>query len=284
MQHSYTLIADETGIPLPDVLQRLLASGRTNYAPDWQSTWRERILTSPPALISCYDFEWLDAASSSEVIADWLNPQFQSGLRFLPFGRNRAGDVFCLTPINSQSVGIAHVFHDHNDSEIGYRSFVDFVCTRFLETFADLSHLLDDFSEAEAIEILKTDVTHVSEFLNPELKEYLRGFCRLSLAHREYRDGPRARPRHTLSLISQEQLSVELLKFPNPPAAALHIVARWEVPSFASRVPAAQLIPDWRVDALKVDKKFSAIQSYQREHGVSLSEAKHAVDSYIREH
>jgi hypothetical protein len=284
MPSSFALIADEAGIPLPGLLNSLLETGRTDYGSDWQSTWRERILTSPPPLISCYDFEWLDAASSRREIADWLNPQFQDGRSFLPFGRNGAGDVFCLMPTDGQSVGVAHIFHDYDDSEIGYRSFVDFVCTRFLETFADMSHLLDDFSEQEALEIVRADVAHVSKFLDPQIREYLQSFSRLPPAHREYRDGPKARPRVALSLIAQDDLSVELLRFPAPSVGPFPIVARWDVPSYASRRPAPEPIPDWRIVALTSGKKFSAIQSYQKEYGVSLSEAKNAIDDYIHTH
>mgnify|MGYP001468931807 FL=1 len=281
MPSPFEIIANETGIPLPDLLHSLLATGRTDYGSDWRTTWRERILTSPPPLMSCYDFEWLDAASSRRVISDWLNPQFQDGRSFLPFGRNGAGDVFCLMPTDGQSIGVAHVFHDCDDSEIGYRSFVDFVCTRFLETFADMSHLLDDFSEQEALEIVKADVVHVSEFLDPRVREYLQSFCHLPPAHREYRDGPRACPRVAFSLIAQDQLSVELLKFPAPLVDPFPVVARWDVPSYASRRPAPESIPDWRIDALKSGKKFSAIKSYQKEYGVSLSEAKNAIDDTV---
>ena len=54
-------ISAETQIPLPPMLKDLLASGATEYGPDWQSTYRERILNNPPAFIPFGAFEWIDA-------------------------------------------------------------------------------------------------------------------------------------------------------------------------------------------------------------------------------
>lgn len=280
MLSSFEPIAAKVGVPLPGALAELLRTGRTEYGPDWKSMWRDRMLNRPPPLISCYDFSWLDAEASKQEIADWLNPEFQGGRRFLPFGRNGAGDTICLTPLDDGTTGVAHIFHDSDENEIGSRSFVEFLCQRFLETFADMTHLTRSFSDQEAFEIVKADVLHVTEFMDPKTKDYLRSFCERSPIYREFRAAPRAHSRRALSLISKDQLSAELLQFPAPRDSFIAIVSRWEVPSYVQPSPAPK--PDWRVQALNPGTKFAAIKTYQMEFGVSMSVAKKMIDEFLQ--
>ena len=91
----FQALAEQTGLPLPPLLAQLLASGQTDYGPDWPATWRERSLQGSPAFISWEDFEWQRAEDARTTISDWLNPEDQDGRRFLPFGESGAGDAFC---------------------------------------------------------------------------------------------------------------------------------------------------------------------------------------------
>lgn len=279
----FEALASETGIVLPDPLRSLLATGKTAYGPEWASTWREQALQGSLPCISWYDFEWIEAADARHAIEAWLNPKDQAGKVFLPFAQSGAGDLYCLMPLDEQSTGVALIWHDDETSRVGYRSFDDFVAVRFLETFANLDHLADDFPEEQVIQCVRRDVSSVAESMSEATRHYLRSLADLPAIHREFRHGPRSRPEHVLSLIAQEQLEFERDKFPPPDTAPFTIVARWEIdpPMLETATVTAASAPDWRTQASNPDQKFAAIQSYRQAFGVSLAEAKQAVDRYI---
>ena len=134
-------------------------------------------------------------------------------------------------PIARAALGVAHVFHDSENSQLGYNSLQDFVCVRYLETFADMGHLFDsEFSEQEVVEIVRTDVRQMSEFLDPLVAAYLLSFCQRSPEYRIDSDSRQKQPDKLFSLISQEELAHEMLKFPAPGLTPFPVVARWEVP------------------------------------------------------
>lgn len=277
---AYVALAAETGIEIPGLLRKLLAAGKCDYGEDWRSTWRERLLNDPPALSSFEDFEWLgsDVARGREWVADWLNPEFQQGRRFLPFAQSGAGDAYCLMPLDGQTAGVALVWHDRAVSRIDHCSFSDFVCVQFLAAFAGLETFIeDDFSAEEALQMLRLDVMQVSECMGTRDREYLRSFLDLPLVEREWRHGPRSRPEKVLSLISQEQLEVELRRFPGPGLPEFPVVARWEVPGYAPPEPPEPVT--WQ--SLAAHKKLEAMQLYRQEQGGSLAQARDAIESYI---
>lgn len=275
----------EVGIALPSLLQKLLASGKTLYGPEWGATWRERMLGGAAPLSSWYDFEWIDAEDARQNIVQWLNPAAQNGKKFLPFAQTGAGDVYCLMPIDEQSIGVALIWHDDDTSKISYSSFDDFVIEQFLESFSDLDHHTDQFSEEEILQCIQSDVFFVTELMSEQHQNYLRGFCKLPLMQREYRQGPKSRPQNVLSLISQEQFMAETAKWTCPTMATFPIVARWEISSPEAAIVGSILskepLPDWRNDALDPNQKLKAIQSYRQEFSVNLHEAKVAIDQYI---
>jgi hypothetical protein len=222
-------LTSQTGIALPSLLKNLLSSGKTSYGPDWATTWQEKMLNGSPAFVSWYDFEWITATDAQQVIREWLNPQAQSGRVFLPFAQSGAGDIYCLMPIEEKSIGVALICHDFETSEIDHQSFDDFVISKFLNNFADLSHLSDDWSEDQVLQCVKSDVLNVSSLMDENQKNYLRSMAEQPLAHREFRSGPKARPTQVLSLISQEKLNHELASFPSPKLDPFKIVPRWEL-------------------------------------------------------
>jgi hypothetical protein len=282
MLTEFESLAQETGISLPPLLQRLLASGRTVYGPDWRTTWRERSLKCPPPLVSGFDFEWLTARDSRECVVDWLNPAFQGGRRFLPFAQNGAGDAYCLVPLDDMAVGVSLVAHDDDHSRVAHASFSDFVCVSFLDTFANLSHLLGERPEQEALDVLRADVSHVAKGMDPETGDYLRSFLDLAAVWRTPAPGCMAAPREQLSLIDQHRLAMEHARFPAPPLAPFEVVARWEVPLSVAQTADAVPSTDWRALALEPGAKMSAVRAYQQQHGVGLTEAKRAVDEHLR--
>lgn len=214
----FEALASRTGIALPPLLRQLLATGRTMYGPDWAENWRERCLHTPPPLISCRDFEWMDADQARTTIEEWLHPDFQAGKRFLPFAESGAGDVWCLVPLDAldgaPSAGVALVRHDAASSEIGHASFADFACVQLLHALADISHWLgeDGLSEQEAWAMVRADVSQVAQGLDAETGAWLQSLC-----------GAASVP----SWISVPQLEAGLSLFAPPLAPPLAIVARW---------------------------------------------------------
>lgn len=283
----FDALSAETSVSLPDLLRKLLATGQTIYGPEWATTWRERCLQGAAPLNACYDFEWIDASEARQVIAQWLNPEAQNGKIFLPFAKTGAGDMYCLVPMSELAVGVALIWHDDEVSPINYRSFDDFITVRFLETFSNLDHLSDDFTEEEILQCVLSDVDFVSQLMSSERQNYLRAFCDLPFTLREFRDGPKSQPQKVLSFISQHQLAIELAQFPAPEMSPLKIVAPWEINQPTEEAEPVKLDPkpvaDWRTYALNPKQKLTAIQDYRQQFNVSLSEAMMAVNRYIED-
>lgn len=279
---AFQAIAAEVGIALPLPMVNLLASGRATYGATWQNMWRMRCLNDPPALASCFDFEWIDAVRSKEAIVEWLNPEFQAGRSFLPFAISGAGDSYCLMPTETDEFGVAYIWHDRDESSIRYRNFSDFLCAQFLTAFADLSHLLDSgFTEEEALRVVKTDVLQVAACMEPSTRDYLLAFGDLKPAYRMPVDQLRSSSsKGVFSLISEEQLAAEMLRFPQPSDPPLLIAARWECGKWNSAQATPEIIK-WEKLALDPAKRMQAIRAYQAEKDVSLSVAKLAVDQYV---
>lgn len=276
---AYEALSADTGIALPPLLRAFLASGHTVYGPDWAATWRQRCLQDPPLLTSLGDFEWLSAQDSREVVQQWLNPQAQGGRRFLPFAQTGAGDAWCLTPWGEGAVGVALVLHDAAHSRVLHRTFDDFVQAGVLAACAELGQGLPDFSDAELLQSLQADVARVTAAMEAGPAAALQALCRRPLALREFRDGPRARPRQVRALLSQDELAVALAALPAVDLA-FPVVARWELEPAAPPVAAPV---DWRVYAADPQQKMAALRAYREHHGASLAEAKAAVDRYLAE-
>ncbi|MGJ7554479.1 SMI1/KNR4 family protein [Variovorax sp. RB3P1] len=200
-----------TGIALPALLRQLIAH-------------------APQALGSTYDFEWLSAAEAASVLDEWLDAKWQSGQRFLPFAQSGAGDAYCLVPLAGDAVGVAFVWHDAEESRTDHGSFTDFVCAKFLESFADLSHLEDDdLSEEEMAARVIDDVASVAAFMDAETAAWLQALSRRPVESRPFKAGPRAQPEQVPSLISQAQREEELARFQLQGAKPFAVKPRWEI-------------------------------------------------------
>lgn len=283
-------VSADTGLALPPLLRHLVANDATVYGPDWARTWRERCLGhAPPPLISCYEVEWLDAAGIHTTAAEWLNPAFQQGQRFVPFAENGAGDAWCLVPLaGTPEPGVALVAHDSEESEMAYRSLADFACAQLLQAMADLSHWVQDerLSVDEACQVVRTDVAQVAACLDAATGRWLCALSQVQPQWREVCHGPRARPRTVLSLLPDTALQDALTRFPPPDAPALAITAPWECAPAITRsaaLLAANAPPDWRTLARDPGRKLAALRAHQQEHGSTLQQAKAAVDDFIHQ-
>ncbi len=268
----FSQLATETGIALPPLLRSLIASGKTTYGPDWSSTYQQRMLNDPPALISIDDFEWIDGEQARANIESWLNPSAQSGRVFLPFAQSGAGDAFCLIRHGVAEIGVAMIWHDDDESEMGYASFDDFVCSQFIETFSDLSHAVSDDCTAEEVAIqVRMDVASVTELMDVRTREYLRELSARPLVERSYQRGPRSKPEQVPSFISQAEMDVALAKFPKPNVPPFSVVARWEVrdawlatcPRYTVTLTDCGATPKQVLVALKQLSAFSSLTSAQ---------------------
>lgn len=224
----FVALSEEVGIRLPDLLRELIVAGRTAYSEDFSSTWRARAMHDPVALQSRYDFEWIEPSESLRLIDSWLSPDHQGGRKFLPFANAGSGDVYALIP-NGDEVGVGLVRHDDDTSAVEYTSFLGFVCSSFLETFADLSHLLDDFTEQEAVTVARADVMRIAVLMPDSTAQLLSSLVEREPIYREYKDGPRARPRKTLSLISQDEMERGRSAFVPFSPIRFPVVVRWDV-------------------------------------------------------
>ncbi len=200
-----------TGIALPALLRQFIAH-------------------VPQALGSTYDFEWLSAAEAASILDEWLDAKWQGGQRFLPFAQSGAGDAYCLVPLAGDAVGVAFVWHDAEESRTDHGSFTDFVCAKFLESFADLSHLEDDdLSEEEMAARVIDDVASVAAFMDAETAAWLQALSRRPVESRPFKAGPRAQPEQVPSLILQAQLEEELARFQLQGAEPFAVKPRWEI-------------------------------------------------------
>ncbi|MDR2013207.1 MAG: SMI1/KNR4 family protein [Rhodanobacter sp.] len=187
--NSFDKLSEATGIALPPTLAQWI-SNRLNCYDDWQANWRERMLYSPPALISTYDFEWVSVESSQENIDSWLNPQRQNGMRFLPFAQSGAGDAYCLIPVSVDTLAVALIWRYDFAGTLDWlgRSFDEFVYLRMLETCADFSHLVDEnFSQEEAYQCLRADLSTMIQSLPEPFSEQLRSLLSRPIMRKKVR-------------------------------------------------------------------------------------------------
>ncbi len=230
MSEEFQRFAKQAGIELPLILRELYRDGRTSYGPDWPSNWRQRMLDDPPALISVCDFEWNTGDDIATAINSWLDPVYQGGRRFFPFGQSGAGDQYCLMPLEDDSIGVALIWHDAEHSKIGYSSFEDFVYSKLITAMADLSHLNEDgFSASEAQQCVLADIESTGRYLSPAMRGRLQAISHSTLENRPYQYGPKSRPQMVASMISQADEECEVEQFSIGESPTFPIAARWTI-------------------------------------------------------
>lgn len=230
------------------------------------------MLNSPPALISVYDFEWIDADHSQEVITNWLNPDWHNGMRFFPFAQSGAGDSYCLVPVSDDVLAVAFIWHDSDRHYWCGRSFDEFVHLKMIETCADFSHLVGDgFSKQDAHRCLLADLATVVRSLPQRLAERLQSMSSRPILTRIERG------EEIPSLMSKQELDEEEANVSLTGLPPLNVAPRY---SYASADPAPPPVT-WQELANDPSSKLAAIKLYQAQHGVGMSVAKKVVDAYI---
>ena len=223
-------LAQAAGIELPPLLEALYRDGLTTYGKDradWQANWERYMQETPPALISSYDFEWLDAEAITETIKGWLNPESQNGRSFFPFAQSGAGDAFCLTMHEGECV-VVLIWHDSDSHTIEAFSFADFIYSRLVTAMTDISHLVDDLSgPAEARSCLLADIRRLSTYLPADDATRLQAYLEHPVIDIEVAYGRRTECVPCLITDEQYQLLMEGKR--TSVAWPVEIVARWDV-------------------------------------------------------
>lgn len=257
---TFQSLAAQLGLSAPEMLVRLIEDGKTRYGSthaEWRSSWRERLLNNPPALASCYDLEWIDAATSSEEMVAWLNTEVQYGFVFLPFAQNGAGDAYCLVAKAGAVdwLGVTMMEHDGSNFLVTATCFEDFVYTRLLENLADFDHLKSDiFSVQEAHQAVLADLRTMLPYFPPERAARIQGFAARPLMYSEVLYGKRLET--VPSVISQLEFETEMAFVKTIASDRFPMRARWEVPGAEDVLPE----PTWQELALQEGERKAAIQ------------------------
>ncbi|MFZ6743793.1 SMI1/KNR4 family protein [Undibacterium sp. JH2W] len=217
-------------IELPALLQALYRDGLSSYGKDradWQANWEHYMQEAPPALISSYDFEWLDAEAIAQTINGWLKPESQNGRSFFPFAQSGAGDVFCLTAHEGECV-VVYIWHDSDRHTIEAFSFADFMYSRLVTAMTDISHLVDDLSGTDkARSCLLADIRRLSTYLPAEDAARLQAYLERPVMETEVSYGRRTE--RLPCLITDEEYNLLMQGKRASVDWPVHIVARWDV-------------------------------------------------------
>ncbi len=225
---TFESIASTLGIALPSSLQRMINDGRTTYGTsyaDWQTIYRERMLNDPPAMISVFDFEWINAEQTQRNIDEWLSAKWQDGRLFLPFAESGAGDAYCLMPQPDGSLPVAMIWHDNDENKVAYASFDEFVFEKMIEALSELE-ASNDFSLDEMHQSLILDVRYICAYLSEPYASRLRRFLDRPIA---YFDGNQGRAiKRIAGLISPEEVESELAILTQLNVPPVTVKPRWE--------------------------------------------------------
>lgn len=280
---SFQHLSATVGIPLPPMLQQLIKDGKTRYGEsraDWQENWRDRLLTTPPALSCAYDFEWIDAQQAQESIDHWLNPNAQMGMTFLPFAQSGSGDCYCLIKTPGLA-GVGRVDHDGSEFFIANASFEDFVFHQLLESLADFSHLVnEDFNEEEAHRCVVADIQCLRSYFGDERARKLALFSERPLSYSETQQPCQKQVHRLPYLITQQELSTELAVLSKPQDNGFALNARWEMPTTLALTHKSP--STWQELALDPLNRQKAIQAYKDANNVGSAQALQAIKGFLQ--
>ncbi|WP_343214984.1 SMI1/KNR4 family protein [Dokdonella sp.] len=225
----YEALARRVGITLPAALRRLLAAGRTEYGPAWAADSRERYLRDPPALIACRDFEWIGADASAIHIEEWLRPDCQQGLRFLPFAEDGGGDVWCLLARPDAEPQVLRLPHAGGPCTEAHASFADFACAMLLRALGGECADAPRWSAGDDVRIVRLDIERTAIALDCAAGARLRALVA---------NDPMQGADGELRWLSPQALRDELSRLPQAAPPAQSILPVWQCETLVAGRPA----------------------------------------------
>ncbi len=144
-----TRIAQKHNYQFPPFFKRLWEDGMLDWYKGWNQSWSKKqswytsiypsIKDAPPALLHTggFDFEMLSAESILNYEWDeWWDTKHQ----FIPFARNRAGDVYAIyanIQIEEENP-IVLIWHDDENAQILAKNFEDFIFRKMVERVCEI--------------------------------------------------------------------------------------------------------------------------------------------------
>ncbi|HJT74162.1 MAG TPA: SMI1/KNR4 family protein [Chitinophaga sp.] len=161
----------------PALYHQLLADGMLDwgtFGPDWMSQYYPVLRKNPPLLLFANDFELIEFDEIKEKAADFADPdywmQVKSGLQFIPFAQNGAGDNYCffLNAQEGEDIPVVFMWHDANRAEFRAKNLQDFIFRSMLEAVAaeeeaDYGLLGTDNFKEDLLRFLRTHKKYLSE-------------------------------------------------------------------------------------------------------------------------
>ena len=164
------------GFQYPKLYHQLYEDGMLNwgqFGPRWRELEYPKIKDNPPLLLEGrMDFEILELSEISEEI-EFLHGaesfyKIKPEYLFIPFGKNGAGDYYCLfynkeNPLPEPWVVL--FAHDFNEAEVLADNFQNFIFYGLLECVLYMDELLpdDDAFYTEIANMLRTHRPYLSE-------------------------------------------------------------------------------------------------------------------------
>lgn len=226
---AYEQLASRLGLEVPEPLRSWIAHGRTGYPERLDSTFSEFLAESPLALVGHADLEWVSIAQLTAIVTDWLFPEAQSGVAFLPFALSGAGDVYALARTRNGATGCGLIWHDSEASDFEYADVASWAAATFAECLVDLTALTARVADGRAIEALTKDLSHLAAHLSPGTVETLADWLTREVEIRPFSAGPHARSSDVPSLITLQEYEGFAASLSLQEPLTLDITPEWEI-------------------------------------------------------
>ncbi|HEX6431382.1 MAG TPA: SMI1/KNR4 family protein [Niastella sp.] len=141
------IIEQQFNFRYPPLYHQLYTDGMLEWGtrgPTWITGQYPLLRENPPLLLFANDFELTNLQHIAGILDEWNDPDYwmhiKTGLRFIPFAQNGAGDMYCFFPTEQQDEDIPIVFlwHDANRTEYKAKNLQDFIFKCMLEAVADI--------------------------------------------------------------------------------------------------------------------------------------------------
>lgn len=153
-----TAIEQQFGFTYPKLYHQLQHDGMLDwgtFGPEWITGQYPELRKNPPLLLFAHDFELMtteDIESQLQEFADenyWI--QIRSGLQFIPFAQNGAGDWYCFFTSQAEDhhVPIVLLQHDANRATFKAKNFQDFIFRSMLEAVTDTEYAVYELPDEE---------------------------------------------------------------------------------------------------------------------------------------